>query len=196
MEIKKYRLQSEMESLKVGKEEWFKDYIRGVLESDKLVFAKTDYISYSINQLSNQISYVNDEIKELQNLKKNLTDAKELAMQLTASVLHDYGIDKLEGTTVSSITITPQKVKTSKVITIKDEQAVLGLGYVSFSPDYKAIEQAIETKSENELSELMQFIDVNTLTVTTPEKIKINNKRAVNSTKKIDDEIIIEENVA
>jgi hypothetical protein len=117
-------------------------------------------------------------------------------MQLTASVLHDYGIDKLEGTTVSSITITPQKVKTSKVITIKNEQAVLGLGYVSFSPDYKAIEQAIETKSENELSELMQFIDVNTLTVTTPEKIKINNKRAVNSTKKIDDEIIIEENVA
>ena len=195
MEIKKYRLQSEMESLKAGKEEWFKDYIKGVLESDKPVFAKTDYISYSINQLSNQISYVNDEIKELQSLKKNLTDAKDLAMQLTASVLHDYGIDKLEGTTVSSITITPQKVKTSNVITIKDEQAILGLGYVSFSPDYKAIEQAIETKSEN-LSELMQFIDVNTLTVTTPEKIKINNKRAVNSTKKIDDEIIIEENVA
>lgn len=196
MEIKKYRLQSEMEHLKEGNQDWFKDYLRSVLESDKPVYAKTDYISYSINQLSNQISYVNDEIKELQSLKKNLTDAKELAMQLTASVLHDYGIDKLEGTTVSSITITPQKVKTSNVITIKDEQAVLGLGYVSFSPDYKAIEQAIETKSENELSELMQFIDVNTLTVTTPEKIKINNKRAVNSTKKIDDEIIIEENVA
>ena len=196
MEIKKYRLQSEMEHLKEGNQDWFKDYLRSVLESDKPVYAKTDYIATSIKQLENQISYVNDEIKELQSLKKNLTDAKELAMQLTASVLHDYGIDKLEGTTVSSITITPQKVKTSKVITIKDEQAVLGLGYVSFSPDYKAIEQAIETKSGNELSELMQFIDVNTLTVTTPEKIKINNKRAVNSTKKIDDEIIIEENVA
>jgi len=196
MEIKKYRLQSEMEHLKEGNQDWFKDYLRSVLESDKPVYAKTDYIATSIKQLENQISYVNDEIKELQSLKKNLTDAKELAMQLTASVLHDYGIDKLEGTTVSSITITPQKVKTSNVITIKDEQAVLGLGYVSFSPDYKAIEQAIETKSGNELSELMQFIDVNTLTVTTPEKIKINNKRAVNSTKKIDDEIIIEENVA
>jgi hypothetical protein len=195
MEIKKYRLQSEMEHLKEGNQDWFKDYLRSVLESDKPVYAKTDYIATSIKQLENQISYVNDEIKELQSLKKNLTDAKELAMQLTASVLHDYGIDKLEGTTVSSITITPQKVKTSKVITIKNEQAVLGLGYVSFSPDYKAIEQAIETKSEN-LSELMQFIDVNTLTVITPEKIKINNKRAVNSTKKIDDEIIIEENVA
>jgi hypothetical protein len=195
MEIKKYRLQSEMEHLKEGNQDWFKDYLRSVLESDKPVYAKTDYIATSIKQLENQISYVNDEIKELQSLKKNLTDAKELAMQLTASVLHDYGIDKLEGTTVSSITIRPQKVKTSKVITIKNEQAVLGLGYVSFSPDYKAIEQAIETKSEN-LSELMQFIDVNTLTVTTPEKIKINNKRAVNSTKKIDDEIIIEENVA
>lgn len=195
--IKKYRLQSEMEHLKEGNEDWFKDYLRAVLEDDtKPSFQKVDYIAYSINQISEQITYVSSEIKELQAIKKNLTSAKDLAMQLTASVLQEYGLDKLEGTTVSSITITPQKVKTSKVITIKDEQAVLGLGYVSFIPDYKAIEQAIETKSENELSELMQFIDVNTLTVTTPEKIKINNKRAINSTKKIDDEIIIEENVA
>ena len=36
----------------------------------------------------------------------------------------------------------------------------------------------------------MQFIEVNTITETIPEKIKINNKKAVNSTKS--DEIIIE----
>jgi hypothetical protein len=49
-------------------------------------------------------------------------------------------------------------------------------------------------KSKGELKELMQFIEVNTITETIPEKIKINNKKAVNSTKS--DEIIIEENVA
>lgn len=44
MEIKKYRLQTEMENLKEGNEEWFKDYVRGVLESNKPYFEKADYI--------------------------------------------------------------------------------------------------------------------------------------------------------
>mgnify|MGYP003613049938 FL=1 len=196
MELKKYRLQSEMENLKVGNEEWFKDYVRGVLESNKPYFEKADYIAYSINQISNKIDYISNEIKELQELKKSLNNSKELAMQITASILtNEYGISKLEsGVAISSITVTPEKSKTSQVITIKNEQAVLGLGYVSFIPDYSAIEVDLVKKSKGELKELMQFIEVNTITETIPEKIKINNKKAVNSTKS--DEIIIEENVA
>ena len=196
MELKKYRLQSEMENLKQGNEEWFKDYVRGVLESNKPYFEKADYIAYSINQISNKIDYINNEIKELQELKKSLNNSKELAMQITASILtNEYGISKLEsGVAISSITVTPEKSKTSQVITIKNEQAVLGLGYVSFIPDYSAIEVDLVKKSKAELKELMQFIEVNTITETIPEKIKINNKKAVNSTKS--DEIIIEENVA
>lgn len=196
MELKKYRLQSEMENLKQGNEEWFKDYVRGVLESNKPYFEKADYIAYSINQISNKIDYISNEIKELQELKKSLNNSKELAMQITASILtNEYGISKLEsGVAISSITVTPEKSKTSQVITIKNEQAVLGLGYVSFIPDYSAIEVDLVKKSKAELKELMQFIEVNTITETIPEKIKINNKKAVNSTKS--DEIIIEENVA
>ena len=196
MELKKYRLQSEMENLKQGNEEWFKDYVRGVLESNKPYFEKADYIAYSINQISNKIDYISNEIKELQELKKSLNNSKELAMQITASILtNEYGISKLEsGIAISSITVTPEKSKTSQVITIKNEQAVLGLGYVSFIPDYSAIEVDLVKKSKAELKELMQFIEVNTITEIMPEKIKINNKKAVNSTKS--DEIIIEENVA
>ena len=196
MEIKKYRLQTEMENLKEGNEEWFKDYVRGVLESNKPYFEKADYIAYSINQISNKLDYISNEIKELQELKKFLSNSKELAMQITASILtNEYGISKLEsGVAISSITITPEKSKTSQVITIKNEQAVLDLGYVSFIPDYSAIEVDLVKKSKAELKELMQFIEVNTITETIPEKIKINNKKAVNSTKS--DEIIIEENVA
>ncbi|MCT7909428.1 hypothetical protein N5915_07625 [Arcobacter lacus] len=196
MELKKYRLQTEMENLKQGNEEWFKDYVRGVLESNKPYFEKADYIAYSINQISNKIDYISNEIKELQELKKSLNNSKELAMQITASILtNEYGISKLEsGVAISSITVTPEKSKTSQVITIKNEEAVLGLGYVSFIPDYSAIEVDLVKKSKGELKELMQFIEVNTITETIPEKIKINNKKAVNSTKS--DEIIIEENVA
>lgn len=196
MEIKKYRLQTEMENLKEGNEEWFKDYVRGVLESNKPYFEKADYIAYSINQISNKLDYISNEIKELQELKKFLSNSKELAMQITASILtNEYGISKLEsGVAISSITITPEKSKTSQVITIKNEQAVLGLGYVSFIPDYSAIEVDLVKKSKAELKELMQFIEVNTITEITPQKIKINNKKAVNPQKS--DEIIIEENVA
>ena len=196
MEIKKYRLQTEMENLKEGNEEWFKDYVRGVLESNKPYFEKADYIAYSINQISNKLDYISNEIKELQELKKFLSNSKELAMQITASILtNEYGILKLEsGVAISSITITPEKSKTSQVITIKNEQAVLGLGYVSFIPDYSAIEVDLANKSKAELKDLMQFIEVNTITEITPQKIKINNKKAVNPQKS--DEIIIEENVA
>ena len=196
MEIKKYRLQTEMENLKEGNEEWFKDYVRGVLESNKPYFEKADYIAYSINQISNKLDYISNEIKELQELKKFLSNSKELAMQITASILtNEYGISKLEsGVAISSITITPEKSKTSQVITIKNEQAVLGLGYVSFIPDYSAIEVDLANKSKAELKDLMQFIEVNTITEITPQKIKINNKKAVNPQKS--DEIITEENVA
>ena len=196
MEIKKYRLQTEMENLKEGNEEWFKDYVRGVLEPNKPYFEKADYIAYSINQISNKLDYISNEIKELQELKKFLSNSKELAMQITASILtNEYGISKLEsGVAISSITITPEKSKTSQVITIKNEQAVLGLGYVSFIPDYSAIEVDLANKSKAELKDLMQFIEVNTITEITPQKIKINNKKAVNPQKS--DEIIIEENVA
>ena len=196
MKIKKYRLQTEMENLKEGNEEWFKDYVRGVLESNKPYFEKADYIAYSINQISNKLDYISNEIKELQELKKFLSNSKELAMQITASILtNEYGISKLEsGVAISSITITPEKSKTSQVITIKNEQAVLGLGYVSFIPDYSAIEVDLANKSKAELKDLMQFIEVNTITEITPQKIKINNKKAVNPQKS--DEIIIEENVA
>ena len=196
MELKKYRLQSEMENLKQGNEEWFKDYVRGVLESNKPYFEKADYIAYSINQISNKLDSISNEIKELQELKKFLSNSKELAMQITASILtNEYGISKLEsGVAISSITITPEKSKTSQVITIKNEQAVLGLGYVSFIPDYSAIEVDLANKSKAELKDLMQFIEVNTITEITPQKIKINNKKAVNPQKS--DEIIIEENVA
>ncbi|MCT7632451.1 hypothetical protein [Aliarcobacter butzleri] len=196
MEIKKYRLQTEMENLKEGNEEWFKDYVRGVLESNKPYFEKADYIAYSINQISNKLDYISNEIKELQELKKFLSNSKELAMQITASILtNEYGISKLEsGVAISSITITPEKSKTSQVITIKNEQAVVGLGYVSFIPDYSAIEVDLANKSKAELKDLMQFIEVNTITEITPQKIKINNKKAVNPQKS--DEIIIEENVA
>lgn len=192
MQMKKYRLQTEMENLKVNNQEWFKDYLRGVLESDKSYFEKADYIAYSINQVQNKIDYISNEIKELQTIKKNLTNAKEIALETTAIILAEYGIDKLEGATISSITITPESSKSKDVVTIKDDNAVMGLGFVSFSVDMEAVEKAIASKEG--VDELQEFIEVNTLTTTTPAKIKINNKRSsANSEIKVDEILVTKE---
>ena len=194
MQMKKYRLQTEMENLKADNQEWFKDYLRGVLESDKNYFETADYIAYSINQIQNKIDYISNEIKELQAIKKNLTNTKEIALETTATVLAEYGIDKLEGATISSITITPESTKSKDMVTIKDDNAVMGLGFVSFSVDMEAVEKAITSKEG--LDELKEFIEVNTLTTTTPAKIKINNKRTSANTEVKADEILVTQKAA
>jgi hypothetical protein len=191
--IVKYRLQTEMENLKIGSINWFKDYIKQVLESEKPYYEKADYIAYSINQLQNKIDYVSNEIKELQDLKKSLASSKELAMEITASVLAEYGIDKLEGANISSITITPEKSKTENLILIKDDQAVMRLGFVSFSPDYKAIEKTLTTNDGYVCAELSQYVEVSKITTTTQSKIKINNKRNASNNINQMDEILISE---
>ena len=192
--IKKYRLQTEMENLKIGNVEWFKSYVRDVLESDKQYFEKADYIAYSINQVQNKIDYVSNEIKELQDLKKSLATSKELAMEITASVLAEYGIDKLEGASISSITITPEKVKTENVIFIKDEKAVIQLGFVSFIPDYEAIEKTLTTNEGYVYEELAQYVEVSKISTTTQSKIKINNKRnSSTNINQVDEILVVEE---
>ncbi len=192
--IKKYRLQTEMENLKIGNVEWFKGYVRDVLESDKQYYEKADYIAYSINQVQNKIDYVSNEIKELQDLKKSLATSKELAMEITASVLAEYGIDKLEGAAISSITIVPEKSKTENVIFIKDEKAVIQLGFVSFIPDYEAIEKTLTTNEGYVCEELAQYVEVSKITTTTQLKIKINNKRnSSTNINQVDEILVVEE---
>lgn len=191
--IKKYRLQSEMENLKLGSVDWFKDYIKQILESDKPYYEKADYIAYSINQVQNKLDYVSSEIKELQDLKKTLSTSKELAMEITASVLAEYGIEKLEGANISSITVTKATSKSKDVVIVKDEEAVMRLGFVSFTPDYEAIEKSIASDDGYINKELKQYIEINSVTTTKESKIKINNRKNVSTTVNKMDEILISE---
>jgi hypothetical protein len=94
MKMTNYRLQTEIENINEDKQEWFKNYVRQVLESNKPYHAKADYIGLSIKELDNKISYIADDIKELQTLKKNLTNAKAIALEATATVLAEYGINR------------------------------------------------------------------------------------------------------
>ena len=98
-------------------------------------------------------------------------------------------IDKMEGTAISSLTITPSKKKTNRKINIKNPNKVMELGFVEFSVNKKAIETALND-GEEDTAELLQYIEVTEITETTAPKLKINKKRSSNtitSTELLDD---------
>jgi len=140
-----YRLQTEIENINTDKTEWFKNYVRQVLESNKPYHAKADYLGLSIKEIDNKIAYISDDIKELQTLKKNLTLAKTTALEATAEVLAEYGIDRLDGTAISSITITPKKKQIKDTFKIIDAEALIQKGFYRVVVDEQSVKEAMAT---------------------------------------------------
>ena len=175
MKMTNYRLQTEIENIKVDKTEWFKNYVRQVLESEKPYHVKADYIGLSIKELDNKISYIGEDIKELQALKKNLANAKAIALEATASVLQEYGIDRLDGTAISSITITPKKTKLKETFRVINSDALIKLGFYKVVVDEESVKEAMLTLEGME--SIDEFVEVGIAKEEVPAKIKVNSRR-------------------
>jgi hypothetical protein len=196
MKLVNYQLQTQIEYLSEDKsKQHFKDYIKLILEdTSKPYYQRADYIGLSLNEIKSKIDTLASDISDLQTLKKKLTSSLEIAKELTAIVLLENGIDRIDGNIISSLTLTNPTSKTKDEILIKNENAVMSLGYVKFSVDIEAIEKALQTKEGKK--ELKKFVDIATITVSTPSKIKVNTKRvSTNNTLNIEsretDEILI-----
>ena len=177
MKMTNYRLQTEIENIKEDKTEWFQNYVRQVLESNKPYHAKADYIGLSIKELDNKLSYIADDIRELQTLKKNLTNAKATALEATATVLAEYGIDRLDGTSISSITITPQKTKLKETFKIKDSgiDALIKLGFYTVIVDEQAVRAEMLTVEG--MDSIDSYVEVGVVSEEVPARIKVNARR-------------------
>ena len=171
-----YRLQTEMENIKEDNQEWFKNYVRQVLESNKPYHAKADYLGLSIQEIQNKIDYLTADIQEMSVLKKSLASAKTLALIATAEVLEEYGVDRLDGTSISSITITPKKTKLTETFEIINADALIKLGYFSVVVDEKSVKDAMLTVEG--MDEIDGFIKVGITTEETPSRIKVNARRS------------------
>lgn len=181
MKTTNYRLQTEIEHLTpTSQKEWFQNYLKEILESDKQYYVKSDYIALSFMELDNKLDYLSNEIKTLTSLKKKLTEAKTLGLEIAAQTLTEYGIEKMEGTAISSLTIAPAKQKTKETIRIKDPAKVMELGYVSFTVDEKSVKEAL--KYPEQFNQLDPYIEVELTEDTTPARLKINKKRSSNTT--------------
>lgn len=176
MKMTNYRLQSEMENINPQNQEWFKNYVRQVLESKKPYHAKADYLGLSIQEIQNKIDYLTADIQEMSALKKNLSLAKATALEATAAVLAEYGIDRLDGTSISSITITPQKTKLTETFKIINPDALIKLGYYNVVVDEQSVKDAMLTIDG--MNEIDSFVEVGVTTEEIPAKIKVNARRS------------------
>ena len=200
MKLVNYQLQTQIEYLSENKiNSHFKDYLKSVLQdTSKPYYQRADYIGLSLNEIKSKIDTLSSDISELQALKKKLSTALEIAKVQVAEIFLENGIDRMDGNIISSLTLTNPTSKTKDEIIIKNEDALINLGYVKFSVDLEAVEKALKTKEGKK--ELKKLVDVIPITVSTPAKIKVNTKRtSANNTQseanETDEILVIEEQI-
>ncbi|MGJ0328801.1 siphovirus Gp157 family protein [Aliarcobacter cryaerophilus] len=192
MKLVNYKLQTQMENLNEDStNQYFKDYLKSILEdSNTPYFQKADYIGLSLQEIASKIEYIGTDIRELQAYKKKLQTALTLAKELVADVLIQNGVDRVDGNLISSLTLQEESISTKSDVVILDENKVMGLGYVKFTPDIEAIKIALQTsKGKKELEGLVSVI---TETTTIKPKVKVNSKKAINNTNNTQKPITIE----
>ena len=192
MKLVNYKLQTQMENLNEDStNQYFKEYLKSILEdSNTPYFQKADYIGLSLQEIASKIEYIGTDIRELQAYKKKLQTALTLAKELVADVFISNGVDRVDGNLISSLTLQAESTSTKSDVVILDENKVMGLGYVKFTPDIEAIKIALETpKGKKELEGLVSVI---TETTTIKPKVKVNSKKAINNTNNTQKPITLE----
>ena len=171
MKLLNYKLQNQIEALGENKPtNYFKDYLKAVLEdTNTTYFQKCDYLGLSLSEIKSKIDTLSGDISELQELKKNLSTALEMAKELIAEIFIENGIDRIDGNIISSLTLSKESTKPKDEIRILDENALMDLGYVKFSIDMDALKADI---SAGKADELKDFVEVNTTYSIVPAKIK------------------------
>ena len=198
MKLVNYQLQTQIEYLAEEKSNnFFKEYLQSILEdTSKPYYQRADYIGLSLNEIKNKIDTLSSDISELQALKKKLSNALDIAKVQVAEIFTSNGIDRIDGNIISSLTLTNATSKTKDEIIIKNEDALINLGYVKFSVDIEAVEKALSTKEGKK--ELKKFVEIMPITVTIPAKIKVNSKRVSANNSQIietDEILVIEEQI-
>ena len=180
MKTTRYKFEQAVQEVKEQNVEWLKEEYIAILESDKDYTRKADYIGLSIVSIDEKAASLDEEIKELQQLKLKLKLSKELALRVGAEVFTQYGIEKLEGASISSLTLTPVKTKELKNLEVYNENELIKRGYYKLILDEEEVIKELETLEGK--YELLGIASLVTKEVQTIAKLKINKRRGVNNT--------------
>jgi chromosome segregation ATPase len=115
MKLVNYALQQQIEYLSEEKsKQHFKEYLQSILEDTSTpYFQRCDYVGLSLNELKSKIDTLTKDISELQEYKKKLSSALDIAKELTAEVFINNGIDRIDGNIISSLTLTKPSITTN-----------------------------------------------------------------------------------
>ena len=180
MKTTRYKFEQAVQEVKEQNVEWLKEEFIAILESNKDYTRKADYIGLSIASIDEKAASLDEEIKELQQLKLKLKLSKELALRVGAEVFTQYGIEKLEGASISSLTLTPVKTKELKNLEVYNENELIKRGYYKLILDEEEVIKELETLEGK--YELLGIASLVTKEVQTIAKLKINKRRGVNNT--------------
>lgn len=177
MKTVRYRFEREIERVTDNNKAktWLRAEYKTILESDKGFTRKTDYIGLSIISIDEKVKGIDEEIKELQELKKGLKTAKEIALEVGSEVFHEYGIEKLEGTGVSSISITEPSMTSKLKLNILDHEALINAGFYKKIVDEELVLELMSGADERKM--LQEFCEVDILIARKPSKLKVNKRR-------------------
>lgn len=176
------RFQSALEAVTEDTKSWLIDEFKTILEAEKDYTRKADYIGFSIAHMDAKIQSLDEEIKELQNLKKKLKLAKDTALTIGAEVFGNYGIEKLEGAGISSITVTKPSTTVKTNLKIIDEEALISAGFYKKVLDTDAVIAAHLSDSDSiAYMTVQEYSSYEQEEVTTLAKLKVNKRRGVNT---------------
>ena len=101
-----------------------------------------------------------------------------------------YGIDRLEGAGISSITVTKPGSKTKDVLEIQNEDALIDAGFYKKILDTAAVQEALESDKDSiGYMTAKEYSSLSAEEITTPSKLKVNKRRGVNNTTNLDMEV-------
>lgn len=100
-----------------------------------------DYIGLAIENIDTSIARIDEAIKELYSIKKDIKSQQETIKIGASKWLSDNGIDKLQGDRISSVTVSPKKE--SIEVAISDEDACINAGYFKTVIDKTSLKNAL-----------------------------------------------------
>jgi len=175
MKTTRYRFEQVVQEVKEENTDWLRDEFRAVLESNKDFTRKADYIGFSIASIDVKVASIDEEIKELQQLKKSLKSAKNIALKVGAEIFAEYGVEKIEGAGISSITVTSATTKDVQKLEIYDDEELIKAGYYIKVVDEDAVLEAHQYRHRREL--IQGLYSVTTIDTSTPAKLRVNKRR-------------------
>lgn len=179
--LQRYRFEQAVQDVSENSKEYLTNEYKAILESNKPYQSKCDYIAYSLTSIDTKINLLDEEIKQLQEYKNKLKSAKIIASEIGASVFKDYGITKIEGAGVSSITLSNETTSSKlEVVSIHNEDELINQGYYKKVIDKQKILKAYQDGT------YQKFIEANASVIqvnkTTPARLRVNKRRAINNT--------------